>query len=271
MELLLSKHPNIEITELVVTAAARNSMRGKEMMELLLSKHPNIEITEPVVTAAAGNWQSGKEVMGLLLSKHPNIEITEPVVTAAAGNRQSGKEVMGLLLSKNPDIEITELVVTAAAGNSRRGNDVMELLLARDVVLVSNPASLMAATYFGRHGWANILLTKCNITISDELCVQLICAAVESGVSDTLKTLFDLGGDYSTPDTHSWTAYMIAVQSRNTLALKQLPDTAPSCFSQTICPTGWEIRSCDVYTTTPLREDGNDLFYSGNICAHLCH
>jgi hypothetical protein len=178
--------------------------------------------------------------------------------------------VIELLLSKHPNIEITEPVVTTAAGNWQSSKEVMELLLARDGTLVFNPASLKSATDFGRHAWANILLTKCNITISDQLCVQLICATVESGVSDTLKILFDLGGDYSTPDEHSWTAYMVAVQSRNILALKQLPDTPPSSFDQTVHPTGWEIKSCDVYMTTALREDGKDLFYSGKICAHLC-
>jgi hypothetical protein len=53
IELLLDRDPNIEITEAVVVAVAKNKY-GKNMIELLLDRDPNIEITEAVVVAAAG-------------------------------------------------------------------------------------------------------------------------------------------------------------------------------------------------------------------------
>jgi predicted acetyltransferase len=57
---------------------------GKDMIELLLDRDPNIEITEAVVVAAAKN-KYGKNMIELLLDRDPNIEITEAVVVAAAG------------------------------------------------------------------------------------------------------------------------------------------------------------------------------------------
>ncbi|KAF8538307.1 hypothetical protein BDD12DRAFT_779452, partial [Trichophaea hybrida] len=127
MKLLLSTHSDVQITEPIVTAVAGNWGSGKEVMELLLSTHPDIQITEPIVTAAAGNAGSGKEVMERLLSTHPDIQITEKAMVTIAQKFDGG--IMKLLLSTHPDIQITEPIVTAAAGNWGSGKEVMELLL----------------------------------------------------------------------------------------------------------------------------------------------
>ncbi|KAF8538251.1 hypothetical protein BDD12DRAFT_843318 [Trichophaea hybrida] len=286
MELLLSTHPNIQITEPIVTAPAGNSGNGKEVMELLLSTHPDILITEPIEMAAAGNSGNGKEVMELLLSTHPDIQIIEPIVTAVARNWRNGKEVMELLLSTHPDIQMTEPIVTAAAGNSGNGkevmitepivtaaacnrsmgNEVIELLMACDTNTRVHASAVKAAAYFGRSYWFGKLFAKCNkVSIVNEQYQQYLGAAVEGGDQDILKSLLDLGGQPSGADssTSYWTLSMVAAQSRNLWALKQLGDVPHGALNQPDPPTAW----VNDYTSIELEYDSREIIYQGKRCS----
>ena len=261
MEVLFNTHPNIEITEAIVIAAAGNS-GGKEVMEVLLSARPNIEITEPIVIAAAGNF-GGKEVMEVmevLLSARPNIEITEAIVTAAAGN-SSGKEVIKMLLSTRPDIVITEPVVTAAAGNSMYGKEVMRLLLDNDRQFGVHPVSVQAVAYFGMLFHTQYLVSKCSKITLHEQYTNLLHAAVESGDIDILKIFLELGGNYVSPDEHNWTAYMTSSQSRNALALQKFAEMAHPSFNCVYPPAKWvSEQEC---VSIQLQGGGAGLLYSG--------
>ncbi|KAF8543181.1 hypothetical protein BDD12DRAFT_874965 [Trichophaea hybrida] len=196
---LLSAHPDIQITEPIVTAAAENRYSGTAVMEVLLSARPDIQITEPIVTAAAHNWKCGKAVMEvllsarpdlqiaemavvavaqnfdkkvtkLLLSTRPDIQITEPIVTAAANNWKSGKEVTELLLSARPDIQITEPIVTAAAQNGKCGKAVMEVLLsAHPDLLIAEMAVVAVARNFDEEVIKLLLSTRPDIQIIEPI------------------------------------------------------------------------------------------------------
>ena len=161
--LLNQRGADIQITEEVVKAAARNRKRGKEVMTLLLDQRgADIEITPGVVKAAAANWVTGKEVISLLLDRRGDVPITEEVVKVALWNKQCGKEITILLLGqqgvniqvaeevvrlvaekfdkdvmaslldrRGADIQVTEKMVEAVAGNKENGKEVMMLLLDR--------------------------------------------------------------------------------------------------------------------------------------------
>ena len=66
---------------------------GEEVMALLLDRRGDqIQITEDVVEAAARNRGDGEEVMALLLDRRGDqIQITEDVVKAAASNGKWGR------------------------------------------------------------------------------------------------------------------------------------------------------------------------------------
>jgi len=169
MEVLLSARPNIKITEAIVIAAAKNS-RGKEVMEVLLSARPNIKITEAIVIAAAKNSR-GKEVMEVLLSARPNIKITEPIIIAAAGS-DGGMGVMKMLLADHPTIEITEAIVTAAAGNHRE-KEVMEMLLADhpNIEITEDIVTAVAGNSRGKEVMEMLLADNPNIEITEPIVI----------------------------------------------------------------------------------------------------
>ncbi|KAF6784015.1 ankyrin repeat and sam domain containing protein 6 [Colletotrichum sojae] len=143
----------IQVTNQIVKAAARNKSSGEQVMKLLLVDQQvrfTDEAIEDVVRAAAGNRWSGEQFMKLLLDRRgEEVKVTEEVVKAAAGNgftdeaiedvvraaawnRWSGEQVMKLLLDRRgEEIKVTEEVVKAAAGNGSSGERVMKLLLTR--------------------------------------------------------------------------------------------------------------------------------------------
>ncbi|KAL0631453.1 hypothetical protein Q9L58_009685 [Maublancomyces gigas] len=174
MEILVARDLDLEITEVIVIAAAGNWRMGEQgmkailarghitgiapealvavaqkfgnkVMEVLLARCPNIKITGAVLIAAANNPRYGDKVMQVLLERYPNIEITEAVLIAAANNPGYGNKVMEVLLARCPDIKITEAVLIAAANNPGYGNKVMEVLLERYPDIEITEAALIAA------------------------------------------------------------------------------------------------------------------------------
>lgn len=104
----------------------------REVMELLLDlSRPETEIVdENVLTAAAANGPRGREVVKLLLGRGSKVKVTERVAMAAVGNTWTGKEVMEQLFRERTDeIKITQHLFSAANENRRQGEDIIELLL----------------------------------------------------------------------------------------------------------------------------------------------
>jgi hypothetical protein len=91
--------------------------------------------------------------------------------------------------------------------------------------------------------------------------VQLVQAAVESGITDILKVFLDFGGNYSSPDEHNWTAYMTASQSRNTFAIEKFTGMIPPSFSSVLAPRKWAGQQ--VCGSIQLQGNGVVLLYSG--------
>ncbi|KAF8534832.1 hypothetical protein BDD12DRAFT_809048 [Trichophaea hybrida] len=178
-------------------------------------------------------------------------------MTAVAGNQNNGKWVMELLLSTHPDIQITEPIVTSAAENWNMGKEVMELLMARDTHARVHASAVKAAAYFGRSYWFAKLFAKCNkVSIVNEQ-YQYLGAAVEGGDQDILKSLLDLGGQPSGTDssTSDWTLSMVAAQSRNLWALKQLGDVPHGALNQPDPPMAW----VNNYKSTELEYNGREI------------
>ncbi|KAF8538308.1 hypothetical protein BDD12DRAFT_806234 [Trichophaea hybrida] len=170
---------------------------------------------------------------------------------------------MELLLSTHPDIQITEPIVTSAAGNQESGEVVMELLMARDTSTRVHASAVKTAAYFGRRYWFGKLSAKCNkVSIVNEQYQQYLGAAVEGGDQDILKSLLDLGGQPSGTDssTRDWTLSMVAAQSRNLWALKELGDVPQGALNQPDPPTAW----VNDYTSTKLEYDGREIVYQGH-------
>jgi ankyrin repeat protein/predicted acetyltransferase len=262
MELLLQRDASIDITEAVISAAAGNLERGKEVMELLLQRDASIEITEAIVTAATGNPGSGKEVMELLLQRDASIEITEAIVTAAAGNSRSGGEVMELLLQRDARIEVTEAVVTAAAGNWDRGEEVMKLLLQTERAIVTK-SSLIAAAFFGHQEWFAELRPKINANfVFPQNDTQCLTAAIEGGNMPILDACLESTHESNDTDDHGWTLHMVAIQSRNQMAIEKFQDASEEPM-QPMPVTRWEVNPINSQFVS-IDGDGTSLAYSGD-------
>jgi predicted transcriptional regulator len=260
MQQLLQKDPSIEITEAIIIAAASNMSRGKKMVQMLLQRD---KITEAIVTAAARNGDNGKEVMQQLLQKDPSIEITEAIITAAAGNRSRGKEVMQMLLQRDPSIRITEAIVTAAAGNSICGKKVMELLLQTSRPFVTK-SSLIAAAFFARHDWFESLCSKIvAYSCFAQNGMQCVIAAIEGGDSLILNACLVSSHESNYTDDHGWTLHMVAIQSRNQMAIEKLQDASEDLM-QPISITHWEINPI-ISPFVSMGGNGTSLAYSGNL------
>lgn len=133
--LLLNRRGNdVQITEEVLKAAARNIWNGKEVIMVLLEwRENNIQITEEVFKVAAGNLRSGKEIITLFLEQNGNDDqITEEVFKTAARNKGSGIELIKLLFERvGDDVPITAELFIAAAENQLSGEEIIRLLLER--------------------------------------------------------------------------------------------------------------------------------------------
>jgi len=189
IELLLDRDSNIEITETIVVAAAKNKY-GKDMMELLLHRDPNIEITEAVVVAAAGD---GIGVMKLLLDRNPNIKITKAVVVAAVGH-YSGTNMIKMLLNQDPNIEITEEVMTAAVvGNSRKPYgraEMVEFLLDRNPnIEITETVLVVAARNENDANARKVMELMLDRDPNIEITETVVAAAAGNGDDETVMEL----------------------------------------------------------------------------------
>ncbi|KAI0436217.1 hypothetical protein F4803DRAFT_243029 [Xylaria telfairii] len=132
-ELILEKRgEQVQVTEAVIVAAAKNMESGDKNVALLLEKQgEQVQVTEAVIVAAAENTRSGDKIMALLLEKRgEQVQVTEAVIVAAAGNMRSGDKIMALLLEKRGEqVQVTEAVIVAAAGNWMLGVEIISLLL----------------------------------------------------------------------------------------------------------------------------------------------
>jgi hypothetical protein len=109
VELLLSKRPNIQITESVVLAATRNwASSGKRngVLKALLTKNAAVKVTEQILMAAVRNTINGKEILEVLLARNAIVKVTEKVLMAATSTMH-GEEIMKIPLDLGPNIEIT--------------------------------------------------------------------------------------------------------------------------------------------------------------------
>ncbi|KAI4154500.1 MAG: hypothetical protein LQ340_001657 [Diploschistes diacapsis] len=198
MKLLLDRRgTDVQITEEVVEAAARNDKNGREIMTLLLDRRgADVQITEKVVVAAAGSWGSGKDVMTLLLDRRgADVQITEKVAVAAAGNNESGKDVMTLLLDRRgADVQITKEVVVAAAENFWNAKDVMTLLLDRrgaDVQITEKVVVAAAGNYWNAKDVMILLLDRRG---ADVQITEKVVVAAAGNSKDSMTLLLDRRG-----------------------------------------------------------------------------
>lgn len=132
-QLLMTKHfINMEISSVVIRAAAKNSHNAEELITLLFS-HPGgtAAISELDLSAAAYNTVSGEAVMPLLLRQlRRDMAITPESVEAAAGNPAYGYHVMQFLLDQlEANFTVTLDMVEAAQRNTRNSNGVLQILL----------------------------------------------------------------------------------------------------------------------------------------------
>ncbi|RFU32693.1 hypothetical protein B7463_g3641, partial [Scytalidium lignicola] len=112
----------IEITEDLITSAAKNSNDGPSIMNFLLRPNKTIELTKDIIKAARGN----PEVVHQLLSHVRQIEITKSIAEEVMGNWMShaNRDAMKLLLQHN-DVQITHDAIEAIAAHCSK--DIVEL------------------------------------------------------------------------------------------------------------------------------------------------
>ena len=212
VELLMAHDFDIEITGAVLEAAARDA----EVLKLLLSRNPDIEITEAIFTTVASNPRSGPEIVELLLAKIPNITtIKARLMAAAASNTLNGAAIMELLLPGNPDIEISEAILTAALTNEGNGVKILELLLARyPNTRISETELLVAVKRNSRPEPVVGFLLDRDATL--KATEALVVAAVEHNFCrvELVELLLARGGDLGTSEAIATAAVNRAEQLR---------------------------------------------------------
>jgi len=188
MRVLLDRWSGDEISEDVVEAVIRTRQGGAEMLELLLSYEKHIRVTEGVLRAAAEDYRFGFKSFKLLLDRSGESEITDEVIRVAASNHQNGKEMVELLLDRSRKTKITEEVMKAAARNSGPRNKTMELLLDRCGETGVTEEVVKAAASSGNHKETiELLLDRCG---GIEVTAEVMKAAVHGG-REVVQLLLD--------------------------------------------------------------------------------
>jgi hypothetical protein len=172
---------------LVIVASCFES----DVMEVLLDhRREEIEITEEVVKAAARN-ENGEKMFEFILDREgTGIKITEAVLIAAASRR---KGIMKFLLDRRGDeIEITEAVLVAAA--EADNEDVIELLLnRRGNEIKTTEALIEAAVTYNAENVMKLLLDRRGEQI--RITQKIVKAAAEEGTTNVMGLLLDRKGD----------------------------------------------------------------------------
>lgn len=188
MRVLLDRWSGDEISEDVVEAVIRTRQGGAEMLELLLSYEKHIRVTEGVLRAAAEDYRFDFKGFKLLLDRSGESEITDEVIRVAASNRQNGKEMVELLLDRSRKTKITEEVMKAAARNSGPRNKTMELLLDRcGETGVTEEVVKAAASCWNHKETIELLLDRCG---GIEVTAEVMKAAVHGG-REVVQLLLD--------------------------------------------------------------------------------
>ncbi|PKX90610.1 uncharacterized protein P174DRAFT_266817 [Aspergillus novofumigatus IBT 16806] len=152
MRSLLAGRPSIWISEGILAGAARNK-QGRQLLQLLLTPSREVQDTERIFVAAARNEECGLEIIHFLIEYGLEIPANEKVWQSAAGHEKNGREILDLLLAHQGRVVDSEGVILAAAANTESGKRIIELLLEYGCCeLVLTDAMILAATHNTRDG-----------------------------------------------------------------------------------------------------------------------
>ncbi|KAK2770978.1 nacht and ankyrin domain protein [Colletotrichum kahawae] len=184
---LLDASTAVQVTQGIITAAAKGFNTSKEMMSFLLDRCADAEITQDIVVGVASRYRP--EVMRLLLERYrENVEITAEVVENAALYGPS--EMLALLLDHSGDtVQITPKLVEKAAGSSC-GKETLSLLLERygDKVQITPSVALAAAYSLRGDEVLGFLLERFGGMV--EITLDVVMAAVSNEGFATTVTSF---------------------------------------------------------------------------------
>jgi hypothetical protein len=179
LRLLVERHPDIVVTERILLAAAGNP--GSEQLRFLLNRYPEVVVTEAVLVAAVDNQDS--EPLQFLLERYPDVVVTETVLVAAADLMNS--EMLRLLLDRRPDVVVTEAVLVAVADHG--DSEMLWLLLDRRPDVVVTEAVLVAAADLENSELLRLLERRPDMVVTETVLV----AAASLGNSEMLRLLLD--------------------------------------------------------------------------------
>ncbi|XHG01776.1 hypothetical protein AWENTII_005149 [Aspergillus wentii] len=191
----------IMLDEKYVESFARGK---KEAMELLLQKRgEEIQVTEKVLIAAARNTHDAQTVRLLLIRREPGTNINKEILISAARNRRKGSEIMNMLLDEfGQDTAIDDEIIQAIAENPDEGLDMMKTLLCRQQAWVGVSEQILdkAATWNNRE-MLELLVNNArgsDIAITE----KIVCSAAQNNdhAVELMEYLFDLRG-HSLPIT----------------------------------------------------------------------
>ncbi|KAF8247054.1 hypothetical protein K440DRAFT_661671 [Wilcoxina mikolae CBS 423.85] len=196
MELLLMHNSDAEITEAMLMLAAYNT-NGYELIKLLIERMSFIKVSENILVEAARNYTKAVEVLKLLLAHDPQARITESVLMEAATN-PNGCDLMQMLLERNPTVEITENVLIAAATNTVLRERVLKLLLAHNPQAVITENLLRTAAQRISNRVMGLLLThNPNVLVTE---VVVLSAAENPRGYRVMRLLLERSDIYATTE-----------------------------------------------------------------------
>jgi len=89
-----------------------------------------------------------------------------------------------------------------------------------------------------------------------------LTAAIEGGNTQILNACLESSHDSNGTDDHGWTLHMVAIQSRNQMAIEKLQDASEERV-HVIPVTRWEVNPI-ISPFVSVYGDGTSLVYSGN-------
>ena len=185
VQLLLSRAPELPITQNMVHAAAKYSEYGclAFVWKRVHKADVNEEGTRSLAQAAIENRFRSEEILKFFLDEIENIVIGPEILISIAKKAQEPVLLLNLLLDYGVDMQITREVLQAVAGSIHDDSSVMKCLLEQSEEIELTDEVFKAAAAAGSRKALEVLSNYCGMAEIPQRWLDLacLCDAVHSG------------------------------------------------------------------------------------------
>lgn len=231
---LLLQQPNVQITE-VIRSAAGNGTTGREFMRLILShRKSTMPLSRRVIEAVVANKKQGDLILKLLIETRPEeLHLDEEILSLAVRNDGCGRLILQRLLGHIAELDNREIVHRIISTIARETTGIRDALFqtayrgqtAATQALLSAGADLTAvisglgnvlevAAYRGRDSVVRLLVEYCaNINVTGGSYSLALLAAWKKSEIRILRYLAQKGADIESPDRVGRTLFHHSLES----------------------------------------------------------